>query len=307
MSDNTKRVIALGFFDGVHRGHAALLQEARESANSRNAGAAALTFDRHPENIIIGRRVPLISSKLDREQLMRRLYGIDEVIVERFDRDMMHMEWDAFLSEYLIRRFGAVYLVAGHDYKFGYMGQGNAERLAAKCRELGVGCSVIPKVQHCGITVSSTYIRGLIAQGEMERANTYLGHPHCMTGIVVHGRKLGRTIDIPTANLIITDGVIAPAFGVYATKVIIDGMEHLAVTNVGVRPTVGYSDHVTVEPYILDFSGDLYGKQIRVDFYRHLRGERRFDSLEDLKLEIHKNAAQTRAYFAQNKEFSKCV
>ena len=129
----------------------------------------------------------------------------------------------------------------------------------------------------------------------MQEAMRFLGHPHCLSGTVVHGRQLGRTIGVPTANLLIPDGVLTPAFGVYATKVALpDGQEKLAVTNVGVRPTVGESTLVTVEPWILDFEGDLYGQHIRVDFYHRLRGEKRFDGLVALQQEIFSNAEETR-------------
>lgn len=129
----------------------------------------------------------------------------------------------------------------------------------------------------------------------MAEAQRFLGHPHCISGEVVHGRQLGRTIGIPTANLLIPAHVLVPAYGVYATKVILpDGEEKLAVTNVGVRPTVDDSQKVTVEPWILDFEGDLYGKHIRVDFYRRLRGERKFSGLSELQEEILRNADETR-------------
>ena len=134
-----------------------------------------------------------------------------------------------------------------------------------------------------------------LEQGEMQEAMRFLGHPHCLSGEVVHGRQLGRTIGVPTANLLIPEGVLTPAFGVYATKVILpDGSEKLAVTNVGVRPTVGESNLVTVEPWILGFEGDLYGQHIRVDFYQRLRGEKRFDGLTALQQEIFANAQETR-------------
>ena len=294
-----RRVIALGFFDGVHLGHGALLRRVGELAEQLNAVPAAVTFDTHPENLILKTSgVPLLSSPLDRAELMRRCYGIRDVIVAHFDERMMHMPWQQFVTDYLVGENGAVHLVAGHDFHFGYKGEGNPERLVQLCGELGLGCDIIPKVERDHITVSSTYIRRLIAQGEMERANDFLGHPHTLTDTVIHGKKLGSTLGFPTVNLRFQPGVLVPAYGVYATRVWFEnGESRPAVTNIGVRPTVDDGDKVTVEGFILDFSGDLYGQSVRMEFYKRLRGERKFSDLAALKEEVMRNAEQTRAYF----------
>lgn len=295
-----KRVIALGFFDGVHKGHGALLRTVAKVADRLGAKPCAFTFDRSPTAAITGQAVPLLSSVEDRVWLMRRYYGIEEVIVAPFD-GMQKMDWQDFVSEYLQKELGAVHVVAGHDFHFGYMGKGNPQRLQEKCRELGMGCDIIQKVEQDGITISSTYIRTLIAQGEMERANQFLGHPHTLTNRVAHGKKIGTTtLGFPTVNLLIPKGVIVPAYGVYATRVWFDGQCRCAVTNVGVRPTVEDNDgHVTVEGFILDFDGDLYGHEIRMEFYKYLRPEQCFPSMDALAAEIRRNAQQTRDYFRQ--------
>ena len=291
-----KRVIALGFFDGVHKGHGALLRTVAQVADRLGAKPCAFTFDRSPTAAITGQAVPLLSSVEDRVWLMRRYYGIEEVIVAPFD-GMQKMDWQDFVSEYLQKELGCVHVVAGHDFHFGYMGQ----RLQEKCRELGMGCDIIQKVEQDGITISSTYIRTLIAQGEVERADQFLGHPHTLTNRVAHGKKIGTTtLGFPTVNLLIPQGVIVPAFGVYATRVWFDGQCRCAVTNVGVRPTVEDNDgHVTVEGFILDFDGDLYGHEIRMEFYKYLRPEQCFPSMDALAAEIRRNAQQTRDYFRQ--------
>ena len=293
-----KRVIALGFFDGVHKGHGALLRTVAQVADRLGAKPCAFTFDRSPTAAITGQAVPLLSSVEDRVWLMRRYYGIEEVIVAPFD-GMQKMDWQDFVSEYLQKELGAVHVVAGHDFHFGYMGKGNPQRLQEKCRELGMGCDIIQKVEQDGITISSTYIRTLIAQGEVERADQFLGHPHTLTNRVAHGKKIGTTtLGFPTVNLLIPQGVIVPAFGVYATRVWFDGQCRCAVTNVGVRPTVEDNDgHVTVEGFILDFDGDLYGHEIRMEFYKYLRPEQCFPSMDALAAEIRRNAQQTRDYF----------
>ncbi len=297
MSD-TRRAIALGFFDGVHRGHGALLRRVGQVAEERGLVPAAFTFDPHPESVIMGAPMPLLTSPAERADLMRRLYGIRDVIVARFDQRMMRMPWREFVTDYLVGENGAAYVVAGHDFHFGYKGEGNPDRLKALCGELGVGCDIIPKVEREGITISSTYIRTLVAQGEMERANEFLGHPHTLTDRVSHGKKLGSTLGFPTVNLHFPEGVLVPAYGVYATRVWLeDGSSYAAVTNVGVRPTVDDGDRVSVEGYLLDFSGDLYGQTIRMEFFKRLRGERKFPSLEALREEVMRNAEETREYF----------
>ena len=294
-----ERVIALGFFDGVHLGHAALLRRTAEEAAARGVTPAVFTFDRVPKEVLTGSPCPLIISPEDRADLVRRLYGIRDVIMVPFDDEMRTTAWDDFVTEILVKRYHAVHLVAGHDHHFGHKNQGSPELLGQKCAELGLGCDIIPKVEIGGITVSSTYIRRLVELGQIERANRFLGHPHTLTQTVRHGRRIGRTIGIPTVNLTAPPHVLVPSHGVYATRVYLpDGTSYPAVTNVGTRPTVNNGTDVTVEAWLLDFDGDLYGQTVRVEFYHHIRDEIRFDSLDALKAEITRNAETTRQYFA---------
>lgn len=294
-----KTVIALGFFDGVHRGHGALLRKAVERAGELNAAPAVFTFDRSPKEFVTGKPVLLINSNDDRRDIIRRVYGIQRVIFAPFDREMMTMPWQDFITELLVKQYGAVHLVAGHDYRFGHKNEGTVERLREKCRELGLGCDIIPKVELEGITVSSTYIRTLLEQGDVERAALFLGHPHCLSQTVRHGQRLGRTIGIPTVNLAVPAHVLTPERGVYITRAFLpDGRSCPGVTNVGTRPTVTEGDTVSVETYLLGFDGDLYGQTVRLDFYKRLRGEVKFPSLEALRQEILRNVAETEAYFA---------
>lgn len=205
--EQSKRVIALGFFDGVHTGHGALMRRVTAQAGNLGAIPAAVTFDAHPEEIILGRSAPLLTTPAERAGLMRRLYGIQDVIIAHFDDELMHMDWREFVTGYLVKRHGAVHLVAGHDFHFGYKGEGNPERLRQLCAQLGIGCDIIQPVSTDGIIVSSTYIRTLVAQGEMERATEFLGHPHTLTDQVRHGKKLGSRLGFPTMNLHIPPGL----------------------------------------------------------------------------------------------------
>ena len=293
-----EKVIALGFFDGVHLGHAALLRRTVEEAARRGVTPAVFTFDRPPKEVLTGTPCPLINSPEDRKDLVRRLFGIREVLMVPFDHEMMTTPWDDFVTNILVGRYHAVHLVAGHDHHFGHKNQGSPELLMEKCRELGLGCDIIPKVEVGGITVSSTYIRRLVEMGQIERANRFLGHPHVLTGTVRHGRGLGSSRLFPTANLIIPPHVLVPSHGVYVTRATLeDGSSYAAVTNVGTRPTVNSGSDITVEACLLDFEGDLYGKTLRVEFFQHLRDEIRFDSLDALKAQIAADADTTRAYF----------
>ena len=296
-------VIALGFFDGVHRGHGALLRRTAEVACRLDATPAAFTFDRPPKEVVTGTPVPLINSPQERQELMERLYGIRQVIMAPFDHAMMTMPWQDFITELLVKRYGAVHLVAGHDYHFGYKNAGNPQLLQEKCRQLGLGCDIIPKVEYDGVTVSSTYIRQLVKAGQLERAAEFLGHRHCLSQTVSHGFRFGRTIGIPTINFTVPDHVLVPERGVYITRVSLpDGSSYAGVTNVGTRPTVSDSADVSIETFLLDFDGDLYGKRIRLEFCRRLREERKFETAQALKAEVEKNVAQARAYFRETGE-----
>ena len=295
-----QRVIALGFFDGVHLGHGALLREAVRIAGQRGLKAAAISFDRHPGTLIPGRSVKLLSSCAEREALMRRLYGIDEVIFLHFDRARMEQPWQKFVTQTLVRQYGAAHVICGESFRFGYRGEGTPELLRRCCAAHGVGVTVIAPVQVEGRTVSSTYIRQLLAEGDVLEAARYLGHRHCFTGEVSHGAHLGSSLGFPTANLLVPEELLAPRFGVYATVVYCAGRAYGAVTNVGVAPTVG-ARPVRIESNLLDFAGDLYGRTIRVEFQSFLRAETRFASLKALKDAIAADAKAARRCLAEEK------
>ncbi len=297
-----KRVIALGFFDGVHKGHQALMDTAIRRAKELDAVSSVFTFDKRPGSVIQGVNVPLLISPSERSEEIRRLGGVDEVIISHFDQEMREMPWKTFVSQVLVEQFRACHIVSGWNNRFGYMGQGTAEKLGEECKRLGIGYDCIQGVKVDGVVVSSTYIRSLIAAGEMERAEAFLGHPYTISGEVKHGRRVGRTIGIPTVNLNLPEEMQQPPFGVYASKVWVEGKEHLAVTNIGVRPTFQDKGEATIEPHILNFGGDLYGKYIRVMLYRFLRPEKCFESIEELKAAIAGDIKTTRDYFAGGAE-----
>ncbi|MBQ9492908.1 MAG: riboflavin biosynthesis protein RibF [Oscillibacter sp.] len=293
-----EKVIALGFFDGVHLGHGALLRRTVEEAGRRGAVSALFTFDRSPKEAVTGIPCPLINSQEDRAGLVRRLYGVEQVIIAPFNAEMMATSWDTFVTDILWKHLRAVHLVAGHNHRFGHRNAGNPDLLREKCRELGMGCDIIPKVALDGVTVSSTHIRQLLAAGDVETAERFLGHPHVLTQEVRHGRQIGRTMGVPTVNMTLPPRVMAPAHGVYVTTAVLpDGQRRLAVTNVGTRPTLDNGADVTVESWILDFDGNLYGQPVRIEFRRRIRGEIRFPSLDALRERIAADADAARAWF----------
>ena len=278
-------IYALGFFDGVHLGHQALLAACRHLAQVHGYKPGAVTFATHPETLVEGSAPKLINTVEDRKRLLLA-YGMQEICVLPFDRQLMTTHWSAFLTR--LTEEGAAGFVCGSDFRFGAGGLGNAKKLEAFCEKRNMPCAVVPQQLLEGIRVSSTYIRQLLCEGDIETANRFLGHPHVLTGQVIHGRGLGHTIGIPTANLALPEMLVQPKFGVYACAVEIDGKPYAAVTNIGTRPTVS-GHHVTVEPWILNFSGDLYGKTLTLAFHKFLRPEKKFDSLEELKAQIQKD------------------
>lgn len=297
MNQNQRKAIALGFFDGVHLGHQALLRRTVERGLERGLEPAVFTFDRSPREFVTGVPVPLLTTAEERREAVRRLFPIEEVIVAPFDQRMMTLPWVDFVLM-LAQAYQAGWLVAGHDFRFGHKNAGTPALLSKKAASLGMGCDIIPAVTLDGVTVSSTHIRALLGQGDAEEAARFLGRPFAVSGPVRHGKGLGSRLGTPTLNLIPGEHQLVPAFGVYATRVTAGGRTYPAVTNVGVRPTVDTDGGVTVESHLLDEAASLYGAGCRVEFLHMLRPERRFDSLDGLREQIALDADQARAYFS---------
>ena len=280
---NQKTIFALGFFDGVHLGHQALLTACKELAEAHSCQAGVVTFTDHPDAIVLGNAPALINTISNRVSLLKE-FGVDKVVELPFDRAMQSMSWRDFVRK-LQEEYDAAGFVCGHDFRFGHRGEGTAPILRDYCKEAGLPCIVVPEQVVAGITVSSTHIRKLLEAGEVKAANRLLGHAHILSGVVVEGKQLGRKLGFPTANLILPQGILIPKRGVYATEVFVEGVVYPAVTNVGERPTVN-GQNVNVECYLLDFAGDLYGKEITVAFCEFLRPEQKFDSLDALRAQI---------------------
>ena len=285
-----KYIYALGFFDGVHLGHQELLKTCCSLARDHGCFPAAITFDRHPKSLFTDTPTVLISTIPDRELLLSR-YGMEKIRVLPVTPETMRKPWQEFLEE-LVQEDAAGF-VCGDDFHFGHRGEGNAEKLRTFCQQRSLPFAMVPEQTVDSIRISSTYIRRQIETGDMATAVKFMGHPYTLTGTVVPGKQLGRRLGIPTANLLLPVGLAIPKFGVYACRILLDGVWYPAVTNIGTRPTVS-GEGITVEAWILDYTGDLYGRTITLEFFRFLRPEQKFPGLEALQAEIRKNAMQTR-------------
>ncbi len=291
-----KTIFALGFFDGVHQGHQALLSACKTLAAEHNCRAGVLTFAGHPDALVLGKSPALLNTPKDRRQLLTE-YGMDTVVELPFDRELMCCPWQSFFLR-LVEEFGAAGLVCGEDFRFGHKGEGTAAALLQACEEKCLPCVIVPQQKLDGTVISSTHIRILLESGNMAEVNRFLGHPHMLTGEVITGQQLGRTLGFPTANLTVPQGLAIPKFGVYACRTFVSGQWYPAVTNIGTRPTVNGTG-ISCEVHLLDFSGDLYGQVLTVEFHAFLRPEKKFSDLEQLREEIRKNIEETMRFFGK--------
>ena len=287
-------VVALGNFDGVHLGHQVVLRRAVEEGEKRGATVVAATFDPHPRAVLAPGSEPklLTTVELRREALLR--YGADEVRVIRFDRDLSRKSPEEFVGDVLVGEMGAGIVVVGENFRFGHKAAGDVRDLERLMRGFGGEAYAVPiRTEDGSGAISSTRIRTLIGDGEVEEAAGLLGRPYVLRGEVVVGDKRGRTIGFPTANVLPDPAVVVPARGVYAGFVRVGDETYGACTNVGVAPTFARGDS-RVEAYLLDFEGDLYGRVVDVGFVWRIRPEKRFSGVEELKEQIARDVEQAR-------------
>jgi riboflavin kinase / FMN adenylyltransferase len=277
------RRVAVGTFDGVHRGHREVIRGAD----------TVLTFDPHPLSVIAPRRAPKLLTTLERKAELVSALGVQELVVLPFDEDFALVSADEFVSRVLVERLCATHVSVGENFRFGHGAQGDAERLAAEER---FETRIVPLLEVDGEVVSSSHIRGLVLGGAVEYADALLGAPYTIVREVVHGDKRGRELGFPTANLLPQDGYVTPGHGVYACRATVaSGEAYTAATNVGVRPMFVTGRGELIEAYLLDFDGDLYGQPLRLEFLKRLRGEKRFDSVEALVAQMGEDVDEARA------------
>src|SRR3954449_12652426 len=287
-ASHRERRLAVGEFDGVHVGHRAVI-----------AGAeSVLTFEPHPRTVVAPEAAPKLLTTLEQKADLIAGLGVEELIVIPFDGDRMKQTAQEFIDHELIERLGATWVSVGENFRFGNRARGDAALLR---EQTAFETRVTQMVELDGEIVSSTHIRGLIATGAVAEASRLLGAPFGMRGIVQHGDKRGRTLGFPTANLVPDPALAVPDHGIYACRAAVPDMgEWTAAVSVGVRPTFITGRGLLVEAYLLDFEGDLYGLELRLDFIQRLRGEKRFDSAETLIEQMHRDVEDARRIAAHS-------
>jgi riboflavin kinase/FMN adenylyltransferase len=285
--------LTIGVFDGVHRGHQAILQHLAAGAHANGAPAVLLTFDPHPAVVLAGRELKLLTTADERAELVSSL-GLDAVITHPFNRAVSEMSARDFMTV-LKNRLGLSHLLIGYDFALGKGREGNAERLSELGRELGYSVQVIEAVSDESGVISSTEIRKLISVGSVEAAANLLGRPYALSGPVIHGDGRGRKLNIPTANIHYPESKLLPANGIYACRARLGADLWAAATNIGFNPTFTPDKRTAnVEAHILDFDRDLYGQELKLEFIARLRDEAKYDSVDTLLAQIHADIRQTR-------------
>jgi riboflavin kinase / FMN adenylyltransferase len=277
-------VLALGNFDGLHRGHLKIVERVKRGAAEHGGTPMAMTFDPHPPRVVRPDKAPpLLMTKAQRLEALHRA-GIACVAVVRFTREFSQWDPETFVRNVLVEWLHVSEVWVGANFLFGRGRAGNFSLLRTLGQQYGFRADKIDPVRYKDFVVSSTRIRRLVTEGRVDEAGALLGHAYYVDGRVVEGRKRGRELGFPTANLA-TDNELLPPHGIYATMLDVDGVVHAGLTNIGTRPTFDESD-VTVETYLLRYSGDLYGKRVRLSFVQRLRDERRFEDVDALRAQM---------------------
>ena len=296
-----KYAVALGSFDGLHLGHMAVINKAL-SFKAEGYIPCALVFDVHPMNVTgAGAPVELMTAQA-RDKMLESL-GVE--IKKISFESIMNLSAREFVSEVLLKELGAGAVCCGYNYYFGCGAKADSKELSTLCAEFGIACEVAEKIEYDGAPVSSTRIREALQNGDIELANRMLGREFSYDFVVVSGDRRGRLIGAPTINQHFPDGFIVPKFGVYVSAVCVNGELHPAVTNIGRRPSFTCDD-LRSETCIMDFSGDLYGKNVEVKLIKYIRPERAFNSLEELGSQIAVDAKTAKEVFAKY-EFMTCI
>ncbi|HVD93518.1 MAG TPA: bifunctional riboflavin kinase/FAD synthetase [Vicinamibacterales bacterium] len=291
-------VLALGNFDGLHRGHAKIIDRVRRRAGERGGTPAAMTFDPHPPRVVRPDKAPpLLMTTEQRLEALGRA-GMQGVAVVRFTHEMSQWDPEMFVKTVLVDWLRVVEVWVGANFLFGHDRAGNFTVLRALGSRYGFRAEKIDPVRYKDFVVSSTRIRRLLAEGRVDEAGALLGHHYFIDGTVVHGAARGREIGFPTANLD-TPNELLPPLGVYATTAAVNGIEHPSVTNIGMRPTFGDVDRVQVETHLLDASRDLYGARVRLSFVQRLRDERAFADVDALRAQIDADCRAARRLFGR--------
>ncbi|PWJ52093.1 bifunctional riboflavin kinase/FAD synthetase [Faecalicatena contorta] len=283
-----KTAVTLGKFDSLHRGHQRLVKSIQSYAQKKNVKSVVFAFDINKET--------LLTNQERRNHLETQ---VDCMIQCPFTKEIREMEAEAFIEKVLVEKLHASYIVVGTDFHFGHRKRGNVEMLARYAEKYHYQLDVLNKELYQGREISSTYVRAALAEGDVELANLLLGYPYHMSGVVEHGKRLGRTLGFPTMNIIPADRKIVPRYGVYTCKIWIEGEVFTGIGNVGMRPTVTEEKRVLLEVFVFEYDGDAYGKNITVEFCAFERPEKKFDSIEEMKRQVDLDIAFGKAYFQE--------
>jgi riboflavin kinase/FMN adenylyltransferase len=288
-SNNKNIVLALGNFDGVHMGHRELIRKTIINAENTNGVPAVFTFDPHPMKVLHSEMCPpMLSNKEEKIRILSGL-GISILFILPFSLEISNLSPESFVKDILVNKLKVKSVVVGYNYNFGCQGSGNVDMLVRLAEKYDFNVIVIPPVKLDEIEVSSTLIRGMLAEGNVNEAARFLGYYPCIISKVVMGKQLGRQIGYPTANIDLPEDILAPASGVYAVKIQL-GEEYLdGVANIGNKPTVNKLGRKNLEVHMFDFSWEIYNKTIRVDFISRIRGEKKFLSIQQLSDQIKKD------------------
>ncbi|MSO31095.1 MAG: bifunctional riboflavin kinase/FAD synthetase [Acidobacteria bacterium] len=291
-------VLALGNFDGLHRGHLKIIERVKRGAAEHGGVPMAMTFDPHPSRIVRPDKAPPLLMTIDQRLSELERAGIRCVAVVRFTEEMSRWEPETFVRTVLVEWLRVAEVWVGANFLFGHERSGNFSLLRTLGQRYGFRAEKIDPVRYKEFVVSSTRIRRLIAEGRVDEAGALLGHSYVLVGTVVEGSRRGRELGFPTANLETANELIPP-HGVYATTLTVDGVVHAAVTNVGVNPTFGSGSAMTIETHVLRYKGELYGRQVQLAFVLRLRDERRFDDVDGLKAQIDADCRRAERLFAR--------
>ena len=298
IKDIEETVVALGNFDGVHLGHQEIIYRTVESARTAGLKSAVFTFSNHTSTILPDMKpVKNILYEEDKLRIIEEM-GVDYMIDIPFTKEILSMKAEDFISGILVEKLRIKEAYCGFNYTFGYKAEGTPKVLMEEGLRHGFGIHVQEPFMIDGKVVSSTWIRELISKGEMEECSKLMGRVYSIGGKVIEGNRLGRTIGFPTCNLVVDETMVTPPNGVYISMCTLRGKKHRAVTNVGNKPTVGdYAKNI--ETHIFDFDEEIYGEEIRVEFIKHVRDERKFAGIDELKAQIEKDCIDARAYHRQ--------
>ncbi|MBP3420998.1 MAG: bifunctional riboflavin kinase/FAD synthetase [Lachnospiraceae bacterium] len=290
-----KTAIAIGKFDGIHRGHKEIFKCLQE-AKKEGLKTAVFTFDPSPAAFFSGGNIKELTTKSEKRILFEQM-GIDYLVEYPFDKETAGIDPTAYVTEVLLHKMNGACIVAGYDVSFGKGGKGSRRLLEQLSAELGFKLQIIDKLKYEDREISSTYVREEVAKGNMEKVQELLGEAFFVSGVVENGKKLGRRLGMPTTNLYPEEDKLLPPNGVYCSKVKVKDACYNGVTNIGSRPTVEDGNRISVETYLMDFDEEIYGEVIQVELLHFLRPEQRFDDVEQLKRAVLQNIEEAKRYF----------